>query len=85
MPDDRTLHAPPPQSEAVEAVLDRLRVGLIADGGNLELVGVDTDGTVRVVFQGECVDCPAQFATLRVAIEKPLRDAVEGITAVVAV
>ncbi|MCH7600551.1 MAG: NifU family protein, partial [Myxococcales bacterium] len=36
----------------VEAVLDRLRPGLIADGGNVELVGVEADGTVRVSMQG---------------------------------
>jgi Fe-S cluster biogenesis protein NfuA len=66
-------------------VLDRLRPALIADGGNLELVAVDDDGTVRVLLQGECVACPARLATLRVGIEEPLRKLVQGVTTVVAV
>jgi Fe-S cluster biogenesis protein NfuA len=67
----------------VEAELDRLRPALVADGGNVELVDVDEEGTVRLVLQGECATCPAQFATLRVGLEEPLRSAVPGVTAVV--
>ena len=73
-----------PDRSAVEAILDRLRPGLIADGGNVELLDVADDGVVRVVFQGQCTSCPAQAATLRVAIEEPLRKEVPGISAVVA-
>ena len=69
--------------DAVEAALDRLRPGLVADGGNVELVGIDTDGTVRVMLQGACASCPAQLATLRVAIEEPLRRAVPGVSGVI--
>lgn len=71
--------------EEVEAVLDRLRPGLIADGGNVELVEVEGDGTVRLALQGACVDCPAQSATLRVGLEEPLRKAIPGISAVLSV
>lgn len=71
--------------EAVEAELDRLRPGLIADGGNVELMDVDEDGTVRLELQGTCKTCPAQVATLRIGIEDPLRRAVKGISAVVSV
>ena len=74
-----------PMREAVEAELDRLRPGLIADGGNVELVDVDEDGTVRLELQGTCRTCPAQVATLRIGIEDPLRKAVKGISAVVSV
>ncbi len=69
----------------MEALIDRLRPGLVADGGNLELVGIDADGTVRVALQGECARCPARLATLRVAIEEPLRRAIQGISEVIAV
>ena len=58
----------PPRREIVEAWLDRIRPALVADGGNVELVGVEHDGTVRVVLQGTCADCPAQLATLRVGM-----------------
>lgn len=72
-----------PSREAIEAVLDRIRPGLVADGGNLELLDVGVDGVVRVAFQGACATCPAQTATLRVAVEEPLRRVVRGVTAVV--
>jgi len=82
---DNPLQSLPPSREEIESALDRLRPALIADGGNLELVSVDDDGTVRVLLQGDCIACPAQQATLRVGIEEPLRKAVRGVTAVVAV
>ncbi len=71
--------------EDIEAILDRLRPGLIADGGNLELVDIEPDGTVRIAFQGACATCPAQTTTLRVAIQEPLRNALPNITSVIAV
>jgi Fe-S cluster biogenesis protein NfuA len=71
--------------EDVELVLDRLRPGLVADGGNVELIDVEADGTVRIAMQGACADCPAQPATLRVGIEEPLRQAIPGVTAVIAI
>lgn len=71
--------------DEVEAILDRVRPGLIADGGNVELIDVEADGTVRLEFQGACVECPAQITTLRVAIEEPLCRALPGITSVIPV
>lgn len=71
-----------PKRAAVEEQLDRIRPGLVADGGNVELREIEADGTVRIVLQGACATCPAQSATLRVAIEEPLRKAVPGVTAV---
>jgi Fe-S cluster biogenesis protein NfuA len=76
---------PPPSLAEVEMQIDRIRPGLIADGGNIEIAGLDPDGTLRVVMQGECASCPAQIATLRIAIEAPLRRALNGIRTVVAV
>lgn len=85
MTDEPLLHAAPPTRDDVEAFLDHVRPGLIVDGGNVELAGIEPDGTVRVELQGECARCPAQIATLRVAIEEPLRRAHPGVIAVLAV
>ncbi|MAG33462.1 MAG: hypothetical protein CL908_21505 [Deltaproteobacteria bacterium] len=74
---------PPPSREIVEAWLDRIRPALVADGGNVELVGVDSDGTVRVSLQGSCAECPAQLATVRVGIEEPLKQGIRGVQSVV--
>jgi len=81
------MHPRPPHRlyAQVEAVLDRLRPALVADGGNVELVGVDDDGTVRIALGGACASCPAQLATLRLALEPALRAALPVLTAVVAV
>lgn len=76
---------PPPPREAVESWLDRIRPALVADGGNVELLSVERDGTVRIALQGTCVTCPAQLATLRVGIEEPMQKAFAGVLAVVAV
>ena len=69
----------------IELSLDRLRPALLQDGGNLELLDVSEDGTVRIELQGACVTCPAQVATLRHAIEPALRRDVPEVSAVVPV
>lgn len=69
----------------VEAALDRLRPALIADGGNVELIEIEADGTVRVSMQGTCADCPAQATTVRLSLEEPLREALPGIGSVIPV
>jgi Fe-S cluster biogenesis protein NfuA len=76
---------PPPARELVEAWLDGVRPALIADGGNIELIAVDYDGTVRVSMQGACAECPAQLATLRIGIEEPLKQSVRGVRSVVVI
>ena len=70
--------------DRVELVLDRLRPALLADGGNVELLEVTRDGIVRVALQGACITCPAQAATLRLALEPALQREVPGVTALVA-
>jgi Fe-S cluster biogenesis protein NfuA len=70
---------------AVEEHLDRLRPALIADGGNVELVAVDADGTVQITLQGQCAACPARQATVQIGLEEPLRATIPGVKAVVAV
>jgi len=70
--------------DRVEMVLDGLRPALIADGGNVELLGVAEDGTVCIVLQGACASCPAQNATVRFGVEAALRAEIPEITAVVA-
>lgn len=79
------LQSQTPDRTAVEDELDRIRPGLVADGGNVELREIGADGTVRIVLQGACAECPAQLATVRVAIQEPLRKAVPGVTGVVVV
>jgi Fe-S cluster biogenesis protein NfuA len=74
-----------PLRARLELALDRIRPALIADGGNVELLDVSEDGTARIEFQGSCASCPAQAATLRLALEPAAKRDVPELTALVAV
>ena len=70
--------------EKVEEVLNKIRPSLIADGGNVELVEVN-DGTVKVRLTGACAGCPMSTITLKMGIEKILKQEVPEVREVVAV
>ncbi|MCL0048866.1 NifU family protein [Dehalococcoidia bacterium] len=70
--------------EKVEAALDLVRPALHADGGNVELVDVDGD-VVRVKLVGACGGCPMSTMTLKMGIERVLKEQVPEIKEVVAV
>jgi Fe-S cluster biogenesis protein NfuA len=70
--------------EKVEAALDLVRPALQADGGNVELVDVEGD-VVRVKLVGACCGCPMSTMTLRMGIERVLKEQVPGIKKVIAV
>jgi Fe-S cluster biogenesis protein NfuA len=57
----------------VEAVLNRVRPFIVADGGDIELVAVDGD-TVCVRLSGVCADCPSSRLTLQYGVETALRN-----------
>ncbi|WP_072619750.1 NifU family protein [Spirulina major] len=59
--------------ENVEQVLDDLRPYLMADGGNVELVEIEGP-TVKLRLQGACGSCPSSAMTLRMGIERRLRE-----------
>ena len=67
--------------EKVQAVLDKVRPMLQADGGDVELVDVQ-DGIVKVRLQGACAGCPMSQMTLRNGIERALKQAIPEIKAV---
>ena len=72
--------------EKVEKALDRIRPALENDGGNVELVDVDeAKGIVKVKLVGACGSCPMSQMTLRMGVERVLRDEIPEITEVVAV
>jgi Fe-S cluster biogenesis protein NfuA len=57
----------------VETVLDEMRPYLMADGGNVELVEIDGP-IVKLRLQGACGSCPSSAMTLRMGIERRLRE-----------
>lgn len=70
--------------EKVEAALAKIRPALQADGGDVELVGVD-DGVVSVTLKGACASCPVATMTLKAGIERVLKEEVPEVKEVVAV
>jgi len=71
--------------EDVKKVLDVIRPALQADGGDVELVEVGTDGVVKVKLVGACGHCPMSTMTLKMGIERTLKEKVPGVTEVVSV
>ena len=65
------------EEEVVAVLRERVLPGIHRDGGDLELVGV-SDGVVRVSMVGACRTCPASTATLRLGVEKVLKEALPG-------
>lgn len=59
--------------QEVEKILDRIRPGLQADGGDVELVDVSDDGIVTVKLLGACQGCPMSTLTIKNGIEKTLK------------
>ncbi len=71
--------------ERVQAVLDKIRPSLQADGGDVELVEVTDDGVVKVRLQGACKGCPMSQMTLKNGIERLVLKELPEIKAVEAV
>ncbi len=70
--------------EKVEEVLNKIRPQLEADGGNVELVEV-SGGTVKVRLTGACAGCPLSTMTLKMGIEKILKQEIPEVKEVIAV
>ena len=65
----------------VEKVLDEMRPYLMSDGGNVELVEIDGP-VVKVRLQGACGSCPSSTMTLKMGIERRLREMIPEIAEV---
>lgn len=68
--------------DKVEKVLVEIRPGLQADGGDVELVDITEDGIVKVKLTGACAGCPMSTLTLKMAIEKKLKEKIPEVKAV---
>jgi len=70
--------------EQVEEILDKLRPMLMMDGGNIELVDVKDD-EVFVHLVGACGMCPSSTMTLKMGVERAIREQIPSIKRVVSV
>ncbi|MBL0928280.1 MAG: NifU family protein [Phycisphaerales bacterium] len=74
-----------PLRQRVQRVLDAIRPAVQSDGGDLELLEVTAGGVVKVRLHGACVGCPSASMTLKMGIERNLRQYVPEVRGVEAV
>ena len=67
--------------ENVEKALEKIRPSLQADGGDIELVDIK-DGVVRVKLTGACGGCPMSQMTLKMGVERMLKQHVPEVKSV---
>ncbi len=76
---DPALHA------QVADVIDEVRPLIRADGGDIELVSVTSDGLVNVRLLGACIGCPSSAITLTMGVERTLKEKIPTIQRVICV
>lgn len=78
------LHDLHPQSteQRVLAALERVRPYLGSHAGDVEYLGLDAGGTVRLRLAGSCEGCPSSAMTVKMAIEKGIEELAPEITKV---
>jgi Fe-S cluster biogenesis protein NfuA len=74
--------APPapstPLEEQIQQVLDDYRPTLYMDGGDVEVLGVDEKGVVELKMMGACIDCPISLLTMKLGIQRLLKEKFPG-------
>ncbi len=71
--------------EQVEEALKQVRPALQRDGGDIELVSVEENGTIKVRLKGACGACPMSTMTLKMGVEKYLKQHLPEVKEVVQV
>jgi Fe-S cluster biogenesis protein NfuA len=71
--------------EEVQKAINTVRPNLQADGGDVELVDVSADGIVKVKLTGACHGCPMSQMTLKMGIEKIIKQQVPGVKEVISI
>ncbi|MBS5451455.1 MAG: NifU family protein [Coriobacteriia bacterium] len=71
--------------EKVAQIIEVMAEALQADGGDIELIGVDDDGVVSVELTGACAGCSMSDYDLSMGVERILKERVPGITRVQAI
>lgn len=69
--------------ERVTKVLDRVRPYLQNDGGDIDLIEITDDFTVKVKLTGACYGCPYSMQTLKAGVEQAIMKEVPEIKRVI--
>ena len=71
--------------QRVEAVLDKVRPAIQADGGDVVLINVREDNVVEVRLTGACHGCPMATLTLKAGIERIVKEEIPEVVEVISV
>ena len=69
--------------DKVKQVIEKIRPQLQMDGGDIELVGVEDNGIVKVRLMGHCAGCMHAQQTLTFGVERALKQFIPEVTQVV--
>jgi len=71
--------------EKVKNIIEAIRPNLQSHGGDIELVGTEADNTVKIRLQGACQGCPGAQMTLKMGVERMLKEKIPEVKEVIAV
>lgn len=71
--------------DKLEAVLDKVRPAIQADGGDVELINIREDNVVEVRLKGACNGCPMATITLKAGIERIVKEEIPEVVEVISV
>ncbi len=71
--------------QRIESALDTMRPFMIADGGNVELLGVDDTMMAQVKIVGSCSSCNMSHMTMKAGVEEAVLRSVPELKGIVAV
>jgi Fe-S cluster biogenesis protein NfuA len=74
-----------PLEVRIQAVLDGYRPTLYMDGGDVHLLKVDEKGIAHVKMLGACIDCPVSVLTMKLGIQRLLKENFSEISGVNAI
>lgn len=82
---DKTTVSNGSLEERIQQVLDDYRPTLYMDGGDVELLRVDEEGIAHVKMLGACIDCPISLLTMKLGIQRLLKENFDEITGINAI
>lgn len=57
----------------VEKALEEIRPFLQSDGGDISLISIDNDTSVKVKLEGNCIGCSVNQMTLKSGVEMTIK------------
>lgn len=67
--------------DEIQRVLDEYRPTLYVDGGDVEVIELDEKGIVHLRMMGACIDCPISLLTMKLGIQRLLKEKFPGVVA----